>query len=152
MLGSSTFGSTWVKYKYFSYLQVQVIKVLGSSAAQIRSPGRQMRAINRPGDPECHRGWSGGRLINLSVLNPEFLPLLSQKINSIMKMWEMSTAIWWWFYSGLSVLNQSSYQCICLKNNHFNGVFVWFDKKNEAPRLWIAFLSQLWVCVHAKEL
>ena len=78
---------------------------LHCSAAQIQSPGRQMRTINRPGDPECHRGWSGRRLINLSILNSEFLPLLSKKINSIMKMWEMSTAIWWWFYSGLSVLN-----------------------------------------------
>ena len=56
-----------------------------NSAAQIRSPGRQMRTINRPGDPECHRGWSGGRLINLSIFNSEFLPLLSQKINSILR-------------------------------------------------------------------
>ena len=49
-------------------------------------------------------------------------------------MWEMSTAIWWWFYSGLSVLNQSSYQCICLENNHFHGVFVWFNKKKLTPQ------------------
>ena len=27
------------------------------------------------------------------------------------------------------MLNHSSYQCICLKNNHLNGVFVWFNKK-----------------------
>ena len=38
------------------------------SAAQLRSPGRQMRPINHPGDPESRRGWSGGRLTKLRVI------------------------------------------------------------------------------------
>ena len=35
------------------------------SAFEKRSPGRQMRPMNAPGDPEPHYRWSGGRLVNL---------------------------------------------------------------------------------------
>ena len=34
------------------------------SAFEKRSPGRQMRPINAPGDPEPHHRWSGWRLVN----------------------------------------------------------------------------------------
>ena len=34
------------------------------SAFEKRSPGRQMRPINAPGDPEPHHRWSGRRLVN----------------------------------------------------------------------------------------
>ena len=55
------------------------------SAAQIQSPDRQMRTINRPGDPECHHGWSGGRLINLSILNSEFYHYFLKKLTVLWK-------------------------------------------------------------------
>ena len=42
--------------------------VLTHSAAQIQSPGCQMRPMNHMGDPECRHGWSGGRLANFYCL------------------------------------------------------------------------------------
>ena len=40
------------------------LRLYWCSAFEKRSPGRQMRPINAPGDPEPHHRWSGWRLVN----------------------------------------------------------------------------------------
>ena len=42
----------------------RLIMFLIVSAFEKRSPGRQMRPINAPGDPEPHHRWSGWRLVS----------------------------------------------------------------------------------------
>ena len=55
---------TWSK-TYFSLFEINRITHFNDSAFEKRSPGRQMRPMNAPADPEPHHRWSGGRLVNL---------------------------------------------------------------------------------------
>ena len=61
------------------------------SAFEKRSPGRQMRPINAPGDPEPHHRWSGWRLVN----SPKF------------RCWHSSSIVFKLF---IGCLNQNYYK------------------------------------------
>ena len=54
---------TWLNRKPLSKLKEYNLKLI-DSAFEKRSPGRQMRPINAPGDPEPHHRWSSWRLVN----------------------------------------------------------------------------------------